>query len=226
MADKNETPGAPPPPAPPEAPPPSEPYLTFKTAEDFQKRTKQASRAMLREAGLPDDLEAVKKALDEAATHKKQIEEAERARMSTEERLRADAAAAQATAQQAAAQAAEAARDAAVYRLCAQKGVANLDYAKFVLGPHMGDQGFDGAAYIDQLSADPSQRSALGMAPPPAPPTPPPAPGVRLGYTVPNAPGAPPPAPPAPNGAGKAPADATALDPSGWAARKRELGIG
>ena len=195
-----------------------EPYAVFRTAEELNERLLRAAKSgAKKELGM--DLEEAKRVLAEAAEFRKQKEEADRQAMSETDRLRADAAAREAEAKDARRLADDAVYQAKIYRICAEKGVKNHDYAAFRLSSHRSDPAFDMASYLDQLiAASPSEKVALGMDSPP-----PQEPRVETRPGNSQVPGHAPP-PPGPNGGGKPASDAFSMTAAEWAQKKAALG--
>jgi hypothetical protein len=176
---------APTPPAPPgapPAPPPAEPApITFADSKALDARLDRARNnarsKLLKDAGFESEEQfaAFKQAADEQA---KAAEEAKRAEMSEIERYKNDLEAAnQATAEEKA-KAEAATREAEDMRLelhlrqeCAKRGIANTDYAIFLIDQKLGelgdDEDLDEGKFLDDLVADETQKGALGFSAPP-----------------------------------------------------------
>lgn len=220
----NPAPSPAPAPAPTPAPAP-EPFAVFPTSEDFQKRVERETRKALKALGI-DDPDQVRSVLEDAAKARQAAEDAKKAQMSEADRLRAEKAEAEAKASSAMSAAEEAKMRAHCYRIFAEKGVRNFEYAFFAVTSKLAamgdDEELDVAAHLDGLAKDPTQAIALGIAAPAAPAPAPPAPPAQ---TTPRAPGAPPPPAPPPPGAPAQGKTAMDMTPEEWAQRKAGLGI-
>ncbi len=175
-----------PPPAPaaePPAPPPGDSEaIVFADSKALDARLDRARlnsrKKFLKEAGFESEeaFAAFKTAADEQAAA---AEEARRSEMSEIERYKTDLEAAnKATGEaQARAEAAEQAAEDVRLELhlrqqCAQRGIANVDYALFKIDQKLAempnDEELDEGKFLDDLIADETQKGALGfVAPPP-----------------------------------------------------------
>lgn len=215
-------------PPPGAAPEPQGPYATFPTAEAFQERVGRAARAQIKELfGLdPEEAKARIARLDELEAEDKkrrdaELSELEKARLASEETAKKLAVL-------------EAERDqlqfqAHITRLCATRGIRDVDYAQFRIMKQAEqateEAPLDEEKYLDELLADPRHRVALGVEQPAANGAPPPEPKPNPATTSPQ--GASPHQQPASDPAQPAsgPKSAFELSQSEWEARKRTLGI-
>lgn len=136
--------------------------------DQFDKRLEQAKRSALKELfGDADPTEAMKE-LGDLRTAKAK---ADRDALTEKQRIESDLAAAAAAKSKAegeaqtAKQEAERARfEASVSKACAKLGIANFDYAMFLVGSRKNEEGFDVAKLLGELSKDAAHKAALGVA--------------------------------------------------------------
>ena len=206
--------------------------ITFPTTEAFNARVEQAARSMLKKEVGVGDLKTIKERMEQAAALQKAEEERNAAQMSELERERAARASAEAEAARYREEAAANAFEAHIVKVCAERGIKDIDYAKYRVKTaaealEEGAPPIDERAFLDGLLQDPRHRVALGVDDVSAPAVEPqrtaavttPATVVRHG--TPNSPPVPAPITPAPQTQ-----DAMSLSPEAWQARKRALGVG
>lgn len=213
------TPPAPPSATPPAATPPGTPPPAAESEPHWlSARLQQQERALLRKLGLEsvdDAKEKLAKAKkledDEAARQQANLTELEKERearkLAEQEATRLKAAQAESVRQQRLAEA------------CAEQGVKNVGYARFLVAEKLktNPDMSEADALAEFLKQD-DQRAALGLT------APVPAPAANPPTTVPPLPGGPGGAPPpaSPNGA---PRDVMAMSAQDWQAHKRAMGL-
>jgi hypothetical protein len=183
-ADPPAQPAAPPaaPPAPPETPPepPPDETITLTSAQlkDRLERAQTADRARwLKEHGFESE-EAFKEQMKAAEEAAAAAAEAKRKEMSEIERYKADLEAANKATAEEKAKADAKAREAEDIRLelhlrqeCAKRGIVNQDFAIYLINRKLAEMGedeqLDEGKFLDDLVADESQKSALGLVAPP-----------------------------------------------------------
>lgn len=202
---------------------PSEETMTLTTTQ-LNERMERARRALVKKELGVEDLEAAKAKLARLAELEKGEEDRKKAAMSEQERLQAELQTAKNEAANATADAERARLDLHLTRLFARHGVRNTDYATYRIMAKLNElpetEDLDEDAFVKELLASPSERVALGLDAPAAPPEPrkvevPPTTTVPAG-TAPKPPAANPVQPPK-----------TAMDmtPAEWAKHKAALGI-
>lgn len=195
---------------PPAAPVPGVESVTM-PKEKFDARLEQAKRSAIKEIFGDADPAAQLARLKELETAHAA---AEREKLSQQERVNADLAAANAkasTAEQAAAKAASDAKqaqfEADVSKHCLRLKIANYDYALFLIGQKRNTEGFDLAKAFDELAKDENHKAGLGIAAPAPPVT-----------TTPAGPNGAPPAAPGATGA-------TGLTDEQWQRDRARFGV-
>jgi len=146
-----------------------QPFASFPDADSFKKRVEREARSLLKEAGLTEtDPAKLKAIVDAHAKAQADAAAAEEAKKSEIQRAAEAAAKAQAEAQAAMSAKEEAEMKAHLYRVCAEQGVKNLDYAFFAVSTKLAqlkdNEELDEVAFIQGLMKDPTQSAALGIA--------------------------------------------------------------
>lgn len=146
----------------------NQPYATFPDADSFKKRVEREARSLLKDAGLTvTDPAELKEIVD---AHAKA--EAERAAAAEAQKSEIQKAAEAAAAAKAAAEAAMSAKEEAdmrahLYRVFAEQGVKNFDYAFYktqdALAKLKDGEELDEVAFVKTMMADKSQAAALGI---------------------------------------------------------------
>lgn len=196
------------------------PAISFPDTKSFNERLERETKKRLKELGI-DDPVATKAKLDQLATMEKQAEEAKRAQLSETERLRTDLSAKEAAATQAMSRAEQAELKSHLYKVFAETGVKNFDYAFYAVTNKLSamgdDEELDERAFLAELAKDPSQAVALGIAGAAPPPS-------VTNVPVNTVPGTQQPRAPQAN-APSPPKDAFSLSPQEWQAKKAALGV-
>lgn len=185
-----------------------QPFASFPDAESFKKRVEREARSLLKEAGLTEtDPVKLKAIVDAHAKAQADAAAAEEAKKSEIQRAAEAKAKAEADAQAAMSAKEEAEMKAHLYRVCAEQGVKNLDYAFFAVSAKLNtlkdNEELDEVAFIQGLMKDPTQAAALGTA----------APVQVAGATTTEQGGKPDPKPSSPAGDPGKPADAFSQSP-------------
>lgn len=217
--------GAPPAGAPPAEPP--KPFAVFESAEAFNKRINQATRASMREMFGTDSPDEVRGRLSELDTLKKAEDERKRQEMSELQRVQTDLANEKAARERAEGERNTVRFQAHVSGICAKLGVSNVEYALYLASGAVEKtpegQQLDVEAHLKGLiDGDPKYKAAFGIAEPTAPVV------QQQGAPITSTPnpgqGAPPPAPP--GGSPTAPFDASKLSNRDFQAHLASLGVG
>ncbi len=146
----------------------AEPFAVFETAEAFQKRVAQATRSALKDAGLtitdPAKLKEIVDAHAKAEAEKAAAAEAQKSEIQKAMEAKAAAEAAQ---QAAMSQAEEASMKAHLYKVFAEAGVKNFDYAFYKVQSKLAALGdneeLDEVKFVADMMADKAQHAALGV---------------------------------------------------------------
>lgn len=183
MTEQNQTPPTPPaapaqaptapaaPPSTPEAPPstpeaPSAPFAVFPTSASFTERVDREARARLKELGIEDPTQ-VKSILDEHRAMKEAADKRRQEEMTELEREREARTKAEADLAAERAQHEAATTQASLFKLYAEQGIKNYDYATFAISQARSKAEdpakFDPAAVLAELKADPAGAAALGI---------------------------------------------------------------
>lgn len=136
------------------------------TTEQLNERLERAKKAFLKETTGLSDAKAVAEKLKRLEALEKAKEEAERASLTEQERLKADAQAAEERAQKAIQERDAIAFESRISRICAELGVTNVEYAMWSIAraaEELDDDGkLDAKAHLQGLLKDSSSRAALG----------------------------------------------------------------
>lgn len=150
----------------------NQPFATFPDAESFKKRVEREARSLLKEAGFTETDPAKLKAIVDA--HAKQLADqaaAEEAKKSEIQRAAEAKAAAEQAAQAAMSEAEAAKMQAHLYKVFAEHGVKNFDYAFYktqsALAALKDGEELDEVEFVKTMMADKSQAAALGLEGPP-----------------------------------------------------------
>lgn len=147
----------------------AQPFAVFPDAESFNKRVEREARRILKEAGIADpDPAKIKLVID--AYNKSQADAAAAEEAKKSEIQKAAEAKAKSDAEKEAAMSAkeEAEMKAHLYKVCAQQGIKNIDYAVFKIQTKLASLGdneeLDEEKFIQDLKAKPEELAALGIA--------------------------------------------------------------
>lgn len=144
-----------------------EAYAVFPTKELFEERAARAARSMLKEQLGVADFAQVKQQMSDFAALKAQQEEEKLAAMSEMDRMRLERDEFSSKAAQMQEEVERAVFDSHITKLCAQRGIRDVDYAKYkVMHKYNNlpeDEEIDEAAYIDGLLESKRERVALGV---------------------------------------------------------------
>lgn len=143
----------------------SEPFAVFPTKDAFDERVKRAARSMIKsELGL-EDVGQIKTLIAEREQLRKAEEERKAAEMTEVEKLKAENDKARARLTEIENEAKAARTDAEITRLCAERGIRDIEYAKFKLRASRAgdDKDLEDTAYLDKLLQLPKERIALGV---------------------------------------------------------------
>lgn len=151
----------------------AQPFATFPDAESFKKRVEREARSMLKESGLTETDPVKLKAIVDA--HAKAIADqaaADEAKKSEIQRAAEAKAKAESEAAEAMSRAEEAQMKAHLYKVFAENGVKNFDYAFYSVTAKLAqlkdNEELDEVAFLKGLMADPTQAAALGVVAAPA----------------------------------------------------------
>lgn len=151
---------------PPTQPPP-QPFAVFPDADTFTKRMEREAKRILKEQGIEDPV-AVKAQLDEYAKLKAAQEEQRKQQMSEVERMREERDQAQAASRDAMSKAEENQLRAHLYKVFAETGIRNFDYAFWAVTNKLSSLGeteeLDERAWLAEQLKDPTQAAAYGYA--------------------------------------------------------------
>lgn len=150
----------------------AEPFAVFETAEAFQKRVAQATRSALKDAGLTiTDPAKLKEIVDAHAKAEAEKAAAAEAQKSEIQKAAEAAAAAKAAAEAAMSEAESAKMQAHLYKVFAEHGVKNFDYAFYktssALAALKDGEELDEVEFVKTMMADKAQAAALGLEGPP-----------------------------------------------------------
>lgn len=203
------------------AAPPEDKRVVFESPDQLNERLARHHRSQLKKLGIDSD-EQLAALLKEREDRARADEEAKRAAMTREQQMAEDLAAANAKAAAASAALEEARFDAHVTKICVEKGIKNLGYAKYLVAEAADalpdGQQLDAGAFLAEKLADAQAVAALGASLPQKPIETVTVPGHTGIAVTPVA------APPA--GGSQATTSAFDMTPAQWAARRAALGIG
>jgi hypothetical protein len=155
------------PPQPPQQPPAPAPFAVFPDADTFTKRMEREAKRILKEQGIEDPA-AVKAQLDEYTKLKAAQEEQRKQQLSEVERMREERNAFEAAQAKAMGRAEEAELRAHLYKVFAETGIRNFEYAFWAVTNKLGSLGeteeLDERAWLAEQLKDPTQAAAYGYA--------------------------------------------------------------
>jgi hypothetical protein len=161
MAGENE--------APPGANGAPAPFAVFHTNEALNERLERAQKQKLKALGFESE-EAAKAALDELKQRREAEAETAKKNQSELERVKGEKEAAENAKKAAEALAEESRLQAHMYKVCAEKGIKNVEYAMFEVSKKLEKLGpteeLDEVAFLDGLMKDATKKAALGVAEP------------------------------------------------------------
>lgn len=153
-------------PSPAPEPPKANPFAVFPDSESFNERMDREARSRLKALGV-EDPDALKALMAEHAKLKQEAEAKRLQEMSDLEREREARAKTEAELAQLRAAQENAALEASLFKLFAEEGVKNFDYATFAVTNAMAKVSdkskFDPREVITRLKADPAGAAALGI---------------------------------------------------------------